>query len=136
MDDRLWTAYRATDYRVLAAPPLVLAVDRPSPGLACLFQTHRVSQAVFITAWNPCSQATDGKVNQAAQEALKQRLLTQADCLYLAEGVAQQGDWPPEPSFLALGIDRPTAIALGREFGQNAIVWAGSDACPRLIACA
>ncbi|MGY6586654.1 MAG: DUF3293 domain-containing protein [Wenzhouxiangella sp.] len=136
MDDLLWAAYRATDYRVLATPPLVLAVGRPSPGLACLFQTHRVSQAVFITAWNPRSQATDGKANQAAQEALKQRLLTKTDCLYPAEGVAQQGEWQPEPSFLALGIDRPTAIALAREFGQNAIVWAGSDACPRLIACA
>jgi hypothetical protein len=32
-----------------------------------------------------------------------------------------------------LGLDLDTSCALGREFHQNAIVWAGEDAVPSLI---
>lgn len=49
------------------------------------------------------------------------------------EGLDSSGKWPAEKSFLALGLDLETSSALGREFGQNAIVWAGVDAIPRLI---
>ena len=48
-------------------------------------------------------------------------------------GIDPSGEWPAEKSFLALGLDLETSRALGREFGQNAIVWAGADAIPRLI---
>jgi hypothetical protein len=43
------------------------------------------------------------------------------------------GTWPGEKSFLVLGLDLETAIRLGREFRQNALVWADEDAIPRLI---
>ena len=136
VDASLWAAYRATDYRVLTTPPLVLAVDRPSPGLACLLKTFEVPEAVFITAWNPHSRRCGDEINGNAQKDLEAELHRMACRVLPAEGRARQGNWPAEPSFLAVGIDQMTAIALGREFGQNAIVWAGSDACPRLIACA
>ncbi|MGY6629421.1 MAG: DUF3293 domain-containing protein [Wenzhouxiangella sp.] len=136
VDETLWQAYRDTDYCVLTTPPLVLAVDRPSPGLACLFSTHKAERAVFITAWNPFSRETSDTDNESAQQRLAARLQAQASRVLPAEGRSRRGDWRPESSFLALGIDQPTAIALGREFGQNAIVWSGPDARPRLIACA
>ncbi len=135
MDDALWAAYRATDYRVLTTPPLVLAVDRTSVGLACLFKTHQVSDAVFITAWNPLSQRLDDTVNEVAQAGLEARLKTLTRHVLPGEGRARLGAWLPEPSFLALGIGRSMAVELGREFKQNAVVWSGADACPRLIAC-
>ncbi|SHL69343.1 Protein of unknown function [Nitrosospira sp. Nsp11] len=49
------------------------------------------------------------------------------------EGFDPCGKWPAEKSFLALGLDLKESSALGKEFGQNAIVWAGADAIPRLI---
>jgi hypothetical protein len=43
------------------------------------------------------------------------------------------GQWPGEPSVLALGLSLDTAKNYGVQFEQNAIVWAGTDACPQLI---
>jgi hypothetical protein len=48
-------------------------------------------------------------------------------------GYDPRGTWPEEKSFLVLGLDLETSRALGREFNQNAIVWAGTDAIPRLV---
>ena len=38
------------------------------------------------------------------------------------EGIDDDGAWPPERSILVLGIERQTAVELGRRFGQRAIV--------------
>jgi len=38
-----------------------------------------------------------------------------------------------EKSFFALGVDLETAKNLGICYQQNAIVWAGADAVPKLI---
>ena len=50
-------------------------------------------------------------------------------------GVGQHptNGWPGEPSVLALGVSRKEAVALGRQFGQNAVVWSGADGVPELI---
>lgn len=37
-----------------------------------------------------------------------------------------------EPGLLAYGLDLEAAEVLLRRLGQNAIVWAGNDAVPRL----
>jgi hypothetical protein len=44
-----------------------------------------------------------------------------------AFGQGDDGEWPAEPSFLALGITRSDAEALGRRYQQNAIPWIASD---------
>ncbi|MBP59503.1 MAG: hypothetical protein CMF07_11005, partial [Idiomarina sp.] len=31
--------------------------------------------------------------------------------------------WPPEASFMILGLSQETAIDLAREYQQNALVW-------------
>ncbi len=49
------------------------------------------------------------------------------------EGQGEDPSWPAEASFLALGIDREAASDLGRKYGQNAIVWIGSDGLPELV---
>jgi hypothetical protein len=41
--------------------------------------------------------------------------------------------WPAEKSFFVPELDLNTARALGRQFNQNAMVWIGNDAIPRLI---
>ncbi len=68
--------------------------------------------------------------------ALRDRLdsyVARPDQIIEGMGIDPSGKWPAEKSFLALGLDLETSRALGREFGQNAIVWAGADAIPRLI---
>lgn len=43
------------------------------------------------------------------------------------------GVWPTEKSFFIPEIDINTAKSLGQQFRQNAIVWIGRDAIPRLV---
>ena len=43
------------------------------------------------------------------------------------------GAWPEEKSFLALGVGEDTARKLGNRLHQDAVVWAGLDAVPRLL---
>ncbi|MCB0577589.1 MAG: DUF3293 domain-containing protein, partial [Saprospiraceae bacterium] len=40
--------------------------------------------------------------------------------------------WPAEESFWAFGIDAARAVALGRRYGQNALVWWEPGATPAL----
>ena len=51
----------------------------------------------------------------------------------LGAGVGTIGDWPPEPSILVLGCSWEQAVHLGHHYSQNAIVWIGEDAVPRLV---
>ena len=43
------------------------------------------------------------------------------------------GDWPEEHSYFGLGVGLEDAKRLGVRFRQDAIVWTGRDAVPRLI---
>lgn len=61
------------------------------------------------------------------------RLATHLEQIVEGEGRDPSEAWAGEKSFLALGLDLETSQVLGRKFGQNAIVWAGADAIPRLI---
>ena len=51
-------------------------------------------------------------------------------------GVGTGGDWPPEPSFLVLGIGAEAAVDIGRAFGQVAIVVGRRGEPARLRFCA
>jgi hypothetical protein len=101
--------------------------------LEIFLRTHAASSCAIITAWNPYSELVADKVNEAAQAKLE----TVIDLLGLhhfdAQGSDPTSDWPPEPSRLVLGLDLCGALALGRQFKQNGIVWAELDLVPTLI---
>jgi len=50
-------------------------------------------------------------------------------------GVPASPEWNPEVSLLILGIDEDTAVEVGEEFGQNAIVLGWQDEVAELVAC-
>ena len=52
-----------------------------------------------------------------------------------AEGRDPDGGWDVEPSLVALGLTFDQACALGDEFGQNAVLFAGADGAMRLVFC-
>jgi hypothetical protein len=130
----LVAAYRKTQYRVLdPSGAFVLCLDVPSQSLLSLYQQHDANCAVFITAWNPFSEERTRVANERAQQNLAVAL-DALNCVVIPGfGDDPSGIWPGEPSLLALGINRRYAEQLGRKFGQNAIVWAGIEAIPRLI---
>lgn len=130
----LIAAYRATHYRVgQGADAFTLRVDGCSEALSRLFTASGHQSAIFITAYNPFSQTQSDEANLDAHEKLRYILSSQASPVIESVGADPSGAWPEEKSFLALGVNLEASKILGTQFGQNAIVWAGEDAVPRLI---
>ncbi|MBX7492062.1 DUF3293 domain-containing protein [Qipengyuania sp. 1NDW9] len=129
----LISAYQLTDYVVFTDPEIWLHIEHHNPQLAKLLSEHGCSAAAFITAFNPFGEQLSETENQQANDRLEVHLKKLELIYFEGEGRGSEGDWPPEPSFLVLGIDREEASNLGRIFQQNAIVWAGAGANPELI---
>lgn len=127
-------AYESTHYRVgFEQDAFILRIGEFSAALMSRYENHAVSCAVFITGLNPCGQEQGNIANAAAQTRLRTALMTLTNAIIEGEGADPTGAWPPEDSFLAFGIDKETAAELGRAFRQDAVVWAGRDAVPKLL---
>lgn len=124
-------AYRETQYRVFT-PPLVLHIGVPCADLAVVHENAQVTCSAFITAWNPLGDVLDEALNRERQDCLAEQIAYLGLKALKGEGRHPTGRWA-EASFLILGMDREPAQELGRQFQQNAIVWAGATATPELI---
>lgn len=134
IDPALLQKYRETEYHVEGdGHSFVLELDRPSAALAEIFRERRAASAAFISAFNPYSQATSAAENEAANARLKSLLVDRGFQVIDAFGSDGTPDGWSEPSYLVPGITREAAEALGRDFRQNAIVFAAADAVPRLV---
>lgn len=133
VSDAMVRAYRATAFHVRGDTPFVLKLDQPSPELAELYRRKGVASAAFLTAWNPRSERCSPQDNKVAQDRLNALLKQRGLDVLPGIGRDPAGEWEGEESCLALGISRDDAQRLGREFEQNAIVWAGPQAIPELI---
>jgi hypothetical protein len=150
----LVAAYLSTHYRVrLPAPTALknvagasfasgrertfdLCIGQHSAPLSQLFAVSGYRRAAFITASNPFSVPRGVEENLAACARFRDELLRRScrpQQILDGEGLDPAGAWLGERSFLVLGLDLETSTLLGREFGQNALVWAGEDAIPRLV---
>ena len=133
LDQDLISAYEVTNFHVKAQPAFTLNIGRLSEELKALFKQNNVSNAAFITAWNPYSKSLFEEENQARNDQLENLLNLRS--LKFINGFGQDplGQWSGEDSFLVLGIDLEASKTLGIQFEQNAIVWSDSDAIPKLI---
>jgi hypothetical protein len=126
----LVAAYRATEYRVAAQDPFTLHVDQHSAALAKLFRDTGNTQAGFLTADNPFSVPASERANRFKQ-ALLRFLLPESSLPTVAHDPT--GRWPDEHGFLVMGWSLRAVKALGITFGQNAVLWMGEDAVPKLV---
>ena len=101
--------------------------------LSRLMIAAKQSSALFITGCNPHSRLQCAQQNDLAQIRLHRELMYYSTSIYSGESSDPQNSWPPESSYLALGIDLLQSMQLGIRFKQNAIVWCNNDAIPRLI---
>ena len=124
-------AFRATRYVILLAPEIVMVPGERSAALARLHADLGVQCSGFVTAWNPQAHRHELHDNDVAQARLAQALAAGGWRTRPAVHRAPQGDWD-ESSFWVPGIDRAALGALGREFGQLAVLHAGSNATPQL----
>jgi hypothetical protein len=132
LNKELIEQYRDSDYVVFLEPHLVLRVGEPSERLDRLLEVHGATSAVFVTAANPRSQKKSAAENAEAMGALDGMLAAAGYPRYPGEGRNEEHTWR-EPSVLAIGIYREHAQALGRLFGQNAVVFIEKGQAPELL---
>ncbi len=133
IDPALVDAYTRAEYRLKRG--FTLKIGLKSPELSAWYAETGIESCVFITAFNPASVIKTIMENDAAHKALGQALQELAAPVSAATGSDPSGEWPDEAGYAALGLTCNQAHALGRRFGQNAIVWAEADAIPRLLLC-
>ena len=135
IDAALLRAYRETEYRVLAPFAAVLRIGEECAALAVVHRRYQTTCSAFITACNPRGRMADGATNAQRQEALLEEIVRRGLAGIPGVGQHPTGDWPGESSYLVPGLGREAARDLGRQFEQNAIVWAGAQAVPELVLC-
>lgn len=132
----LEVAYRKALYQVeMGRERLCFKIDRQDPT-----KDTRLAELlgpfvswVIITPCNPASVSLCEAENAARLENLKGWLETGRYRFLNSRNIDPAASWPDEPGFLILDIGLPDAKALGREYGQNAIVFKALGAAPRLI---
>ena len=127
------TAYRKALYVVFGRPELVIRIGEPNPDLDELLEAEGAASAAYITAANPGGVATSAWRNEIANAALVQTQTEAGYRCFEGEGRDPQGRWKPERSALVVGIPRADAEAVGRAFGQNAIVFVERGLAPELV---
>ncbi|HVJ34202.1 MAG TPA: DUF3293 domain-containing protein [Terriglobia bacterium] len=134
IDAALIAAYQATDYVVFEDDAeTVLRIGELNPAVDALLKRHGAEQAAVITAWNPASVILSDQENEARETVLWRWIGDHQRFALAAEGRDRSGKWRPEQSCLIFDITADQAEALGREFGQNAIVHLRLGEAPRLL---
>ena len=127
-------AYLATDYRLgHTSHDIVLTTGQRSERLAVLFTASGVNCGAFLTAYNPRGTIQPDAANERGHTELASLLRERGLAAIEGSGSEEGTDWPSEKSWFALGLQLEPAEALGHRFEQDAIVWVGADAVPKLI---
>ena len=134
LTEQISNAYFSTDYRVFTQSGILhLHAQGDSVELKQLLAKHGVQSAAFITAYNPKSQPTSRDENELRQVQLVQEVAPYWQYLE-GEGADKNGEWPPEPSLLILGISLVEARKLARKYCQYAFLFSNENGRTKPIA--
>lgn len=130
--DPLQAAFTATRYRVIDCD-CEIRIGHPMPAPVGRWLAARGRTVWLITADNPGAQPSDAVINASRRGVLDS--LLHRPGLYTCRTVHEdpQNAWPDEYGRLITGLDAGLACALGRRFGQAAIVCLGQDSLARLV---
>jgi hypothetical protein len=133
----LWDRYRRTTYVAHTGNgDIRIHPDSRSSELDGLLNELRILEWAYVTAYNPASRLLAEEDNVGRQQELIKAVQDRGLAFLDGEGIGEDGKWPAEPSILILGIQSDDARALGRQFGQLAIVVGRTGEPARLISCA
>lgn len=133
IDPAVLAAYRTARYEVRGPSAFTLRIDEVSTALQAAHRRFGVACSGFLTACNPLGRLLDAAENARRQTGLVAAIDALGHPHWPGVGADPEGHWPGEPSLLVFGIPLAAARALGERHAQNAIVWAGADAVPRLV---
>ena len=136
MTPGLRKAYFQTAY-VVRAPQGVhaLRIGARHPAFDAEVERAGARCWAVVTAWNPGSLPRTADENARAQSELLQMIGALGLVSWAAEGKADGGGWREE-SICVLGMDGGGAVALGRRFGQLAVVVGQVGGAVQLLAVA
>jgi hypothetical protein len=98
-----------------------LRANEPHAEVDALLLNHHAKTMAFITASNPRSLLLSATENKTRNSQLSEKLADYKT--YRGVGRDARGEWTPEESFLVIGIEKQTALALAEAFEQNAILF-------------
>src|SRR4051794_30904000 len=136
-DLECWRAYQRTRFCVdEGSRRICFMAGSTSAKLDAVLRRHQATRWAFLTAWNPASVALSQSENDARQRELI-AILDREQYRWLAgEGIGEDPAWTPEKSLFILDISRGKAVALGRQFGQLAVVVGRRGEPALLVSCA
>lgn len=125
LDRSLVNAYRTAEFRVFVGDQeWVLHHGERHSQLEKWMQQSGLTGLAIITACNPGSVPLEEAENRRRNTELEQEIKALGRHFGPALNQSADGEWP-EPGFWIANISLDEAIALGRQFGQAAVVWAG-----------
>ena len=123
MKAELLEAYLQTTFRAdTPRGAIEVRVGRRNQTLDLLLSENGSRGWAYITAFNPNSDRRSQGENIRRHKLLRGEIRRRGFRILEGEGVGADRKWPPEKSFLVLGISKEEASRLGRTFGQRAIV--------------
>lgn len=125
-------AYRAAIYTFEhSGKSTTLHVDQWCADLSSIYDGNDGCSLTFITACNPWGNVVSDEINATEMNRLHRELQSLRLPIFRGVGKDPAGPWQ-EASFALLGMSSIDACQLGIRWQQNAIVWVGADAIPRL----
>ena len=101
-----------------------IRIHSPSPKLDELLILNHCTTWAFITAWNPIDKDPHRLTDNLDNNRRLLRVLQQSSWVVLPGwGIPDVPVWPPEASYLILGISKEDATLIAREFNQHAFVF-------------
>ena len=132
-----WRAYERTRFCVDdSGREICFLAGSNSRKADALLRRHRATRWAFITAWNPASVPLGRAENERRQQRLRLELAKGGYRFLPGEGRGDDPSWEPEDSLLVLRISEGKAVALGRQFGQLAVVVGRRGESARLVSSA
>lgn len=132
--ENLISAFKNTDYHVLANEHFVLHIDEFNEKLQDLHEEYDANSSAFLTAYCPFSKPLSLEEN----EILQTKLETELKSLSLqfvngyGQGRGEYSNWK-ERSVLVLNISFEEAYRLSKKYEQYAFVWNAKSSNSSLV---
>ncbi len=126
----LFRAYLTTEYHV-SDPTLTIRINHLHPDLDKFLERVGCTVWAYITSYNPASHVISDEENITRHQMLVEDL-SRYTC-FEGHGVGEDPEWKPERSLLVLDIDQDAAKAIGKKYGQNAIVVGNAGEAATLV---